>query len=57
MNLDPNITAPHTAIESLESFEKRLELFFPTKERRLGRISIGEISRRKIIPPDYVVDD
>jgi hypothetical protein len=45
-------------ILSYEEFIRESEPYLrPPRERRLGRISIGEISRREVKPPDFVIDD
>lgn len=44
-------------ILSFEEFEAETEAMMrPQKERRFGRLSIGEIATRKIVPPDFVID-
>jgi len=50
-------TAMALAREELGRLESRVSSAARGRENRLGRISIGEVSTRPIVVPDFVVDD
>lgn len=48
-----DLPLPQTLEEFVESSRPYLT---PPREKRLGRISIGEVARRDVRPPDFVID-
>lgn len=53
---EPGASAP--PILTIEEYEAAsAELFRPPREKRFGRVSLGEIARRAVLPPDFVIDD